>query len=158
MKKSLVLVAVALTATFALAQKAPSKPHPKFPVMAPISVEDFAKKAKEFDGKLVNVIGVVKSYQAKTSKGGSKYTIFDLTAGKGSVKIYVHGSLAPDPKNGDRVQVVGTYAVERKVGANTFKNEIDATPKAGDKLSEVKILPGTTCKITVSENPHGAKK
>lgn len=97
------------------------------------SVTSLAKDPAKFDNKVVVAVGKVAKFKAKTSRAGNKYYTFDLEEGKEHVAVYGRGELAPTPKDGDKVEVTGLFAKERKSGSAVFTNEIDATHKDGDK-------------------------
>ncbi len=98
-----------------------------------MSPSDVLKKRDELDNKSITVAGQVKNFKAKTSKAGNAYITFDLTSGKDSIAVFSHGKLAKDLANGTKVQIKGKFAKEKKVGTSTFKNEVDASGKKGEK-------------------------
>lgn len=97
------------------------------PAAEKVSVDALMSSAAKYDNKLVTVTGKVAEYQAKTSKAGNTYTVFKLKGGKQTVNVYLREKLSPPLKDGQKVQLTGTFRQEKKVGAMTFKNEIDAT-------------------------------
>lgn len=122
MKRALPLILLLLSAFVLAAEKA--------------SVGSLLKDAAKFDNKAVVVTGKVDKFKARTSRSGNKYFTFELVDGKEHVAVYGKGELKPEPKDGDKVEVTGMYAKERKVGSSTFKNEIDVTQpkKSKDKF------------------------
>lgn len=102
-------------------------------------VVDLLDNPTKFDGKVVTVSGVVKKFKAKESKAGNKYFTFDVVEEDEAVHIYGQGELATAPKNGDKVELTGKFVKLKKVGDLEFKNEIDITPKKGEKHA-LKIL------------------
>lgn len=102
-------------------------------------VVDLLDNPTKFDGKSVSVSGTVKKFKAKESKAGNKYFTFDLIQEDETVHVYGQGELDPAPKNGDKVELTGKFAKLKKVGDLEFKNEIDITPKKGEKYA-LKIL------------------
>lgn len=100
-------------------QKAPAKP---------IVVGELMKSPAKYDKKVVSVTGKILQYQERVAKTSQKpYTVFKLTDGKVTVNVYLRNRPATKVKNGDKATVTGTFALEKKVGNNTFKNEIDAS-------------------------------
>ncbi len=102
-------------------------------------VADLLDNPTKFDGKSVSVSGTVKKFKAKESKAGNKYFTFDVIEEDDAVHIYGQGELDPAPKNGDKVELTGKFSKLKKVGDLEFKNEIDITPKKGEKYA-LKIL------------------
>lgn len=96
-------------------------------------------KDPKLDKKPVVVKGKVERFSARTSKAGNAYFLFKLADGDKKVSVYGHGSLKPEPKNGQTVEVTGLFAKERKLGERTFKDEIDVSPVKGQKYG-IKIL------------------
>ena len=98
------------------------------------------KTPDKFDNKVIKVRGIVKKFTAKTSKAGSDYITFQLTSGSSWIAIYSHGKLDKPLKDGDKVEVEGKFTKLKKVGAMTFKNELDCSGKKGEnpKISVVK--------------------
>lgn len=117
--------ALVLLTSLALAQKAGAPTKAK--------VADLLKSGAKYDQKLVTVEGTVAKYQARKSRAGNDYLLFDLVSGKQSVHVYSYGKMATAPKNGAKVRVTGTFRVTKKLGNREIKNEIDASPKRGVK-------------------------
>lgn len=117
--------AFALLASVALAQKAGAPAKAK--------IADLLKSGAKFDQKLVAVEGTVAKFEARKSRAGNDYLLFDLTSGKDTVHVYSFGKMATPAKNGAKVRVIGVFRVTKKLGQRTVKNEIDASPKRGEK-------------------------
>lgn len=96
-----------------------------------VAVDKLIDKAKDFDGKPVEVTGKVLDYTEKTSKKGNPYVTFKLKGTKQIANVYLQGRLQKPPKNGDSVIVTGTFKKEKKVGGATYTNEIDASAPKG---------------------------
>lgn len=107
---------------------------------APLTVGQVIKEPKKYDGKDVVVKGTVSEFKAKTSKAGNKYTVFKLKGENKELSVYMRDHMAKPVKNDDLVVVTGQFAAEKKVGTQTFKNEIDISKKEGKKYG-VKLLP-----------------
>lgn len=93
-------------------------------------------KSKKFDKKVVTVTGKVAEFKQKGSED-RPYFVFELTDAGKSVHVYGHGK-AKDVKDGAKVEVTGEFAIERKSGAKTYKNEIDASLEK--KPNAVKVV------------------
>jgi hypothetical protein len=102
------------------------------------TVSDLLKNGAKYDKKAVVVTGKVDKFVARTSQAGKPYFLFKLKDGDKFVSIYGKGKLAPEPKDGDSVEVMGEFEVERHSGSRTYKNEIDATP---DKKTKFGVKP-----------------
>lgn len=105
-----------------------------------LTPDQVIKEREKLDAKAITVRGKVEDFDAKTSKRGNPYTVFKIAGGKQKVNGYLRGHLAKAPKNGDTVEVTGVFRKEKKVGGQTFKDEIDATAEKG-KPYGVKIIP-----------------
>ena len=70
----------------------------------------------------VEVEGIAKDIQHKTSTKGNKYTTFDLEDNGKEVAVFSWGHFSVSP--GDRVFLEGTYHKTKTVGSYTFYNEI----------------------------------
>lgn len=121
-----------LLASLGLAQKteAPAK----------VRVADLLKGGAKWDQKRVAVEGTVAKYDARKSRAGNDYLLFDLTSGKETVHVYSFGKLSPAPKIGAKVRVTGIFRVTKKLGARVIKNEIDASPKRGVKDGKPAVI------------------
>ncbi|MBC8064134.1 MAG: hypothetical protein H7Y17_04845 [Chlorobia bacterium] len=102
-----------------------------------LTVKQLQKEATKFDAKEVTLVGKVDKFQQKTSKAGNDYFVFKLVDKddkKSTVNIYGQGKLEKPPKDGDSVELKGTYRVEKKIGNSTYKNELQVKP------DQIKIL------------------
>ncbi len=115
--RKLMLLMVAMTATSFAA--------------APLTVDGLHKKSAELDGKVVSVTGEVSNFTEKTSKAGNKYTTFVLKGENSVANGYTQGHLDPKPKNGDIVEITGTYLKEKKLKDFTVKHEVNFTKVQG---------------------------
>jgi cytochrome c-type biogenesis protein CcmE len=105
-------------------------------------IADIVANQAKYDGKEVSVTGKVSNYKSKTSKSGRDYTTLDVVDAGKTVAVYAQGKLSPEPKDGDKVEVTGKYAKEKKIGGEkgfTVKNQIDASGKK-DKPANIKIV------------------
>lgn len=98
-----------------------------------VTPSDIVKSPDKFDKMVVTATGTVKKFNPRTSKAGNPYFTFDLTSGKDKVSVFGHGKLDKPLKDGDKVEVKGTFVKEKTVGTSTFKNEIDCSGKKGEK-------------------------
>ncbi len=122
---------ILLVALPTIAQKEPAKPK-ETPIKTTISA--IQKEPDKFDNKLVQVEGTVERIDKRVSRAGNEYTTFQLRSGRDRVNVFTYGH--PDVDDGDKVVVVGRYRKEKKVGNQTFKNEIDASPREGGKITK----------------------
>lgn len=99
------------------------------------SVADLLK-SKKFDKKVVTVTGTVAEFKQKGSEE-RPYFLFKLKDGDKLVNVFGHGK-AKDVKDGAKVEVTGEFAIERKSGAKTYKNEIDCS--LDKKPNAVKVV------------------
>lgn len=102
-----------------------------------VGVPALLKDPAKFDGKPVAVTGKVQEFRQRTSRAGNKYFTFKLGEGKETVNVYGRGELKPPVKYGDRVTATGTFRKEKKLRDFTVKNEIDVSPKSGEKFGVV---------------------
>lgn len=113
---------------------------------AVLTVDELLKAAKKYDAKVVQVRGKLVKFELKTSKKGNKYTVGQIVGMdvKKPVNVYQKGH--PDSKlqlkSGAYVIVTGTYKIEKKVGSDVYKNEIDASPVKGAKTG-IEVMKGT---------------
>lgn len=92
--------------------------------------DQVVKDAEKHDGKKVTVTGTVQAFRERTSRAGNDYTTFRVKGSEESVNIYMQGKIEKDkPKNGDTVEVTGRFVKEKKVGEQTFKNEVDISKR-----------------------------
>ncbi len=90
-----------------------------------VTVQALLSEGKKYDGKQVVVVGVVRDLKEKVSRRGNHYYTFKLGEGEQTVSVFSYGR--PTMKDGDRVRVTGKFAVEKRVGYATYRNEIDVT-------------------------------
>jgi hypothetical protein len=104
----------------------------------PAKIEELLQYGKKFDAKEVVTRGFVADFEQRISRAGNAYFVFKLKADTKPkakwVNVYGRGKLDPAAKNGQNVDVTGTYRVEKKVGSSTFKNEIETRAVGGVKL------------------------
>ncbi len=98
------------------------------------TVAAILKEPDRFHKKLVQVEGKVSDYKEKTSRAGNAYTTFKLEQGEQKITIFSYGHL--NLQNDDEVVVIGRFYKEKRVGRATFKNEIDASPREGGKITQ----------------------
>lgn len=96
------------------------------------TVGDILSDPDKYDGKMVEVKGMVESLKFKVSKKGNPYTVFNLVDKGYSVKIFSFGNLPI--KEGDLVRVIGRYQKVKYVGPYIFYNEIDASEGTVEKI------------------------
>ena len=109
---------------------------------AVVSVDELISKRDSLNEKVVEVTAVIKEFSARTSRKGSKYTIFKLVGKKETISVWLGGHLdkiVPAPKDGDTLKVVGIFEKEKKVGTRTYLNEIDASARK-DKPYGVTVI------------------
>lgn len=90
-----------------------------------VTVQALLNEGKKYDGKQVVLVGVVRDLKEKVSKKGNPYYTFKIGEGKQTVSVFGYGKAAV--KNGDKVRVMGKFAVEKRVAYATYRNEIDVT-------------------------------
>lgn len=125
-------IAFALFIAFGVAFVQDGAKAPPKPIVA--TVAEIADEPAKFDKKLVKASGIVKNLRLRTSKAGNDYTTFDLTEKDDKVHVYSRGKL--EIKEGDRVVVTARFYTEKKLGELTFKNEMDASPTEGGKVTK----------------------
>jgi hypothetical protein len=76
-----------------------------------------------FDGRHVTVSGTVRSVLVKTSHRGNDYEAFSLCE-KSCLKVFTWGH--PQIREGQRLEIKGTFQAVKRVGQYTFRNEIEA--------------------------------
>ena len=107
------------------------------------TIADLLKEGSKWDKKEVAVIGYVAEFKQKTSRNGNDYYTFKLVEkleGKPEfISVYGQGKLSPAPIDKAHAVVSGVFAKEKSVGDQTFRNEVDVTPR-GDKKFGVKVL------------------
>ncbi len=99
-----------------------------------LSISDVVKSPDKFDKKVITLSGVVDKFQAKTSRIGNKYFVFELKSGKDFVNVYGRGELAKPLSNGQRAEVKGPFEKEHKMKDFSVKNQIEAKDPKDVKL------------------------
>jgi DNA polymerase III alpha subunit len=106
-----------------------------------LTVKQLQADTKKYDQKEITLTGKVDKFKQKTSRAGNAYFTFSLqdpADKKIDVNVYGQGKAEKPPKDGDLVEVKGTYRLEKNVGGNTFKNEIQIKPDAIKVLTPAK--------------------
>lgn len=105
-----------------------------------VTVKDIVKDGSKYDKKVVTTSGKVAKFEQRTSRAGNSYFVFEVVEEKDKAKVNVYGRGKLDLKvqNGDKVEVTGYYRVEKKVGDQTFKNELEI--KLDPKTPPIKIV------------------
>jgi len=96
-----------------------------------LTVKQLQADVKRYDGKEITATGKVEKFAQKVSKAGNDYFVFtlvDKTDRKCLVSIFGRGKVSNAPKDGDTVEVKGTYKIEKKLGNVTYKNELETKP------------------------------
>lgn len=101
-------------------------------------VVEVEKDPSKFDNKKLEISGKVDKFEAKVSRKGNDYFVFDLVDGKAKLHVYGQGKLEKQPKNGDKVTIKGLFRKEKKLGDLTFKNEVDVSTRI-DKEFGIKL-------------------
>jgi len=125
------LVAVALGMLISMPTLAQKKAEEQ-PIRTTIAA--IQKDPDRYHKKLVQLEGTVSDYKEKTSRAGNAYTTFKLEQNDQKITVFCYGHLKL--KNDDEVVVVGRYYKEKRVGRSTFRNEIDASPREGGKITK----------------------
>ncbi len=89
-----------------------------------VTVKDLLAEPDKWHGRAVVVTGSVGKLEPRTSQRGNSYYTFLLNDGKQSVTVFSYGT--PEVKDGNRVQVEGTFLKVERVGKYTFQNQVDA--------------------------------
>ena len=89
-----------------------------------VTVKELLAQPDKWHGRPVVVSGGVAKLEPRTSQRGNAYYTFLLTDGLGSVNVFAYG--VPEVKDGDRVQVEGTFLKVKRVGPYTYQNQVDA--------------------------------
>jgi len=77
----------------------------------------------KWHGRPVVVSGTVARLEPRTSARGNAYFTFQLVDGA-AVRVFSYG--IPEVREGQRVQVEGTFHKVKRVGTHTFQNQVDA--------------------------------
>lgn len=86
-----------------------------------VTVQALLTDGKRYDGKQVVLVGVVRGLKEKVSRRGNHYYTFKIGEGNQMVSVFSYGKATV--KEGDRVRVTGKFAVEKRVGYATYRNE-----------------------------------
>ena len=89
-----------------------------------VTIKDLLAEPDKWHGQAVVVTGSVGKLEARTSQRGNPYYTFRLNDGMQSLTVFSYGT--PEVKNGNRVQVEGTFLKVKRVGKYTFQNQVDA--------------------------------
>jgi hypothetical protein len=92
-------------------------------VAATAKIADILAAPAAYDGKHLVVSGTAAHVEHRTSHRGNAYTVFDLCDGSTCLHVFSFGS--PTVNEGATISVPGTFAAEKHVGSQTFKNELD---------------------------------
>ncbi|MEN3001705.1 MAG: hypothetical protein ABDI19_07690 [Armatimonadota bacterium] len=125
------LIAIALGMLMGMPTLAQKKPEEK-PIRTTIAA--IQEDPNRFHKKLVQLEGKVSDYKEKVSRAGNAYTTFKLVQNEQKITVFSYGHLKL--KDGDEVIVIGRYYKEKRVGRITFKNEVDASPREGGKITK----------------------
>ncbi|MFI5342441.1 MAG: hypothetical protein ACHQ7N_21730 [Candidatus Methylomirabilales bacterium] len=92
---------------------------------AEVSVKDLTANPAKFDGQTVTLRGTATAVKATVSPKGNPYTTFQVKDSSGAaVRVFSWGH--PEIREGVSVEVVGVFQQIKKVGRNTFYNEVEA--------------------------------
>lgn len=125
------LITIALGVLIGMPTLAQKKPEEK-PIRTTIAA--IQEDPDRFHKKLVQLEGKVSEYKERVSRAGNAYTTFKLVQNEYKITVFSYGHLKLE--NGDEVIVIGRYHKEKRVGRATFKNEIDASPREGGKITK----------------------
>jgi hypothetical protein len=82
---------------------------------------------ENFDHQRLTVEGVAAGLKKGTSHGGSKYMTFLLRSSAGCGSVFVYVPVSTTLRNGDHVQVEGTFERQHLRDGSTFHNVLGAT-------------------------------
>ena len=95
-----------------------------------VNIADLVKDGAKYERKAVETTGAVDEFKAMTSKSGNDYFTFTLLDEKKTeAHVFGFGKLDPEPKDGQKVKVVGKFRALKKMDKGDVKNEIDVSPK-----------------------------
>ena len=96
------------------------------PALARDRISDIVARPDAFDGREVVLEGKASAVDPRTSRRGNDYCTFRLSDEKGtSLKVFSWGKPVFAP--GDRVEVIGRFQRERRVGRYVFTDEVEAS-------------------------------
>jgi hypothetical protein len=110
---------------------APAKPAPVVPGIT--RQKAVLAAADKFDQKVITLRGVVQEFEQRTSRRGNPYYVLKLAEGSDRIAIYGRGVLKPALKNGEKAEARGLFQKEKRVGSQTFKNELTITDRSEPK-------------------------
>ena len=90
-----------------------------------VTVKDLLAEPDKWHGRAVLVSGSVGKLEPRTSQRGNRYYTFLLNDGMQSLTVFSYGT--PEIRDGNRVQVEGTFLKVNRVGKHTFQNQVNAT-------------------------------
>jgi hypothetical protein len=80
-----------------------------------------------FDHRQLTLEGIVTGLTKSTSRAGRKEVVFQLESSAGCGGVTVYAQVPVTLRDGDHLQVEGTFEKERRRDGSTFHNEIQAT-------------------------------
>lgn len=89
-----------------------------------VTTGDLLGAPDKWHGRPVVVSGTVTRLEPRTSARGNAYFTFQLVDAAGAVRVFSYG--IPEVREGQRVQVEGTFHKVKRVGTHTFQNQVDA--------------------------------
>ena len=90
-----------------------------------ITIKEILSNPNKYDGQEVTIQGKATKIKPRTSKKGNDYTTFTLRDESGkSMNFYTRG--LPLLAEGQKVTVTGIYEKVKRVGRQTFHNEVKA--------------------------------
>ena len=90
-----------------------------------VTVKELLAEPDKWHGQAVLVSGSVGKLEPRTSQRGNSYYTFLLNDGMQSLTVFSYGT--PEIRDGNRVQVEGTFLKVNRVGKHTFQNQVNAT-------------------------------
>lgn len=113
MRKSVYVILVALSASFAVSCSA----------AAPVSPAQVLAHAAQYNGESVSVTGTVQDFRERVSRRGNAYETFELCGSTTCLHVFAWGDV---PRaDGDRSTVSGHFWTVKQVGRYTFYDELD---------------------------------
>jgi hypothetical protein len=89
-----------------------------------VAIRDLLAEPDRWHGRPVAVAGTVTGLEPRVSGRGNPYFTFILRAEGAAMTVFSYGS--PQVRDGDRVQVEGTFLKVKRVGLHTFQNQVEA--------------------------------
>lgn len=112
---------IALLATLVLVLWAAAAPAVRADL---VTVKELLAEPDKWHGRAVVVSGSVGKLEPRTSQRGNPYYTFRLNDGRQSVTVFSYGT--PEVRDGNRVQIEGTFLKVNRVGKYTFQNQVNA--------------------------------